>query len=926
MKTRTRSRSSVLMILVLLAALPAAPVTRADGRETDTALPGMPASDAAERADQTAAADTCSTACCQTGQAPFESWLVTWDASTEGSGTSSAYDNRTVRRESHATARFVVNYCTDGTSEYYANEFAATYLVDVFITSSCSGGGGYSNHIRYEVIDPTRYDGQGPVTPNTVMPYKPYPLVGNQWSINSLNLRPGPLERYYLRDIIYCDGDREHEYTTYDDYLYSYYMTSYVRSPFNSEDGPLFLYDVDTVFDVTEYGVTYPLHLVEHVRVERLDGLNLTVRDIEVTQGLQLHNTIPLVQGRRTIVRAYVDIGTEPGPVADVTGRLRVYSGATLLGELQPFNMAGAISAKRASDWQQLDDTLNFELPWLWTQSPDLRFEVEVNHTRQVGEIRYDDNTRSVTLPLRDCDPLRIGYLPIRFAPPGVTPSSPGADIAVAHEWMRKVYPVADDELLYEPRPGITWKNAIDGANPFETFGNGCSLLHELGMLMPLSSGIDESRRLVGWLPGSASQQLDGMGDGIWGEVAWLTQKKAPRNVWRALLAHEAGHTYGLPDTSAMTGGYHWFDVYERSVKPEFSYEGLADFMYVSPMLAEPWDWVSPRTYTALYEELCYGSKRTTPIAEPQAAAEVLVISGRVGLTTTQSGQLEPVMRTTGTERIPPAGSSYRVVLKNGSTELAGYGFDAYVGVDGTEPYTPPFAPFVMAVPYAAGVNRVELTNKWGQVLASRVASAHPPTVAVQYPNAAGLTLESVETILWAGSDPDGDALSYAVLYSRDNGVTWNAIGAGITGTSYDVDFSTIPGSSWALIKVLASDGFYTAGDVSDQPFTVPGKPPVAVIVSPPAGALFKAGEQIKLQGYAVDLEEGMVAPESLSWSSDLDGALGAGDLREVTLSEGTHTITLEVSDGAASATTAVMVQVPSPAARYYTYLPLVLR
>jgi len=924
-----KTRLSLLMVLALVAALLATPVTRADARPAEPVPSGLPVSRPAEWADPAAAAANVSPAACShTGRAPFESWLVTWDASTQGSGTySGTYDTWTVRRESRATASIVVNYCTDGTSEYYANEYKVTYLVDALNTGSCSTGGGFTRHIRYEATDPARYDGTGPVTPNTVMPVKPTLWTGNQWTINALNLRPGTLGSYELHDAILCGGDREYWYETYEGYEPLFYMTSDLLSPFNSEDGPLFLYDVDAVFDVTDYGVTYPLHLEEHVRVELLDGLNLTVRDIEVTQGLQLHNTIPLVQGRRTIVRAYIDLGTEPGPIAGVTGRLRVYSGETLLGELQPFNMAGAISAKRAPDWQQVDDTLNFELPWLWTQAPMLRFEVEVNHTRDVEEIRYHDNTRSVELPLRDCELLRIGYLPIRFAPPGETPASPGADIAVAHEWMRKVYPVADDELLYEPMPGMTWDLELDGP-PLETVINGDLLLNDLGKLLPLSSGTDENLRLlVGWLPGSASQQLDGMGEEKWGEVAWLTQKKAPTNIWRALLAHEAGHTYGLSDTMAGTAGYHWFDVYERSIKPEYSSEGLVDFMLEPPILAEEWDWVSPRTYTALYEKFCYGDSRTSLAIEPQAAADVLVVSGRVGLTTTQSAQLEPVIRTTGTERIPPAGSSYFVVLKNGSTELGKYGFDAYVGVDGTEPYTPTVAPFVMAVPYVAGVDRVELTNNWGGVLTSRIASAHPPAVAVQFPNGAGLTLDGVGTIQWAGSDPDGEALTYAVLYSKDNGVNWNAIGAGITETSYDVDFTTIPGSSAALIKVLVSDGFHTAGDVSDEPFAVPGKPPVAVIVSPPAGALFKVGEQIKLLGYAVDLEEGTVAPDSLGWSSDLDGALGAGGLREVTLSEGTHTITLDAGGGAASATTTVEVQVPPPPPEKRTiYLPLVLR
>ena len=58
-----------------------------------------------------------------------------------------------------------------------------------------------------------------------------------------------------------------------------------------------------------------------------------------------------------------------------------------------------------------------------------------------------------------------------------------------------------------------------------------------------------------------------------------------------------------------------------------------------------------------------------------------------------------------------------------------------------------------------------------------------------------------------------------------------------------------------------------------------------------------------------------------------LDGVLGTGSAREVTPSEGTHTITLDVSGGAASATTTVVVEVPPPLPeRFFIYLPLVLR
>jgi hypothetical protein len=34
----------------------------------------------------------------------------------------------------------------------------------------------------------------------------------------------------------------------------------------------------------------------------------------------------------------------------------------------------------------------------------------------------------------------------------------------------------------------------------------------------------------------------------------------------------------------------------------------------------------------------------------------------------------------------------------------------------------------------------------------------------VQFPNAAGFTLDGVKTIQWTGSDLDGDELTYSVL------------------------------------------------------------------------------------------------------------------------------------------------------------------
>ena len=903
----TALQGKVLCVLIILSLLgQAAPIL---AREPISVAGGAPA--AQQPAEARSGAD----------RIPAETWLVTWEASVEANASGNGVF---VNRNTHANASIVVNYYDDGTSDYYANQYIITHLVDLRHYDPCSDGAGQSFYqFRAEVLDPTRYNGRGPVTPNTVMPYKPLKWAGNQWNINALNLLMGGLETDYYRENSGCGNRSIQRDNDHDSLDFKFYLTSYVLAPFNSTDGPLFEYKVDTTIQETDFHLTYPIRLKEYVRVELVSGRDLKVRNIEVTQGLQLNNDIPLVQGRRTIVRAFIDTGGEQQPVQNVTGILRVWDGATLLGERRPYN--GSITAKSMPDWHQINDALFFTVPWHWVQHPDLRFEVIVNDRWQINEINYKNNSSSVELPLRDCKLLKIGYLPVRYAPPGFAPASPGTDIAHAPEFMRKVYPVADDELLYLPMPGITWKTSLDGNTYAESFSNGQKLVHYLRQIYILSNnpGVE---RIVGWLPANASMHYDSMSEIIQGNVAWVEQDKAPLDLWRVLLAHELGFTYKANYSTATTGGYHWFDVYERKIKPATIGQSLAGFMLPPSPLPEQDTWVAPQTYNALYRELCSGGSGTSRPAQAQAA-DVLVISGNVSLTATQSGQLEPLIRTTGTLSSPPAGSDYFVVLKNGATELAKYGFDAYLPIGAGMPYTPTVTSFALGVPYPAGVNLVELTDRYGHTLSSRVASAHAPAVTVQFPNAPGLTLDGVQTLQWTGSDADGGALNYSVLYSKDNGVTWNAIAANISETSYAVDFATIPGSASALIKVLASDGFLTAGDVSDQPFNVSAKAPVAGIISPPGGEHFTVGEEIILQGYAVDLEEGMIASDRLSWSSDLDGALGTGSIREVTLSEGTHTITLDVSGGAASATMTVVVEAPPPPPqRLYTYLPLVLR
>ncbi|MFB3788756.1 MAG: S8 family serine peptidase [bacterium] len=91
----------------------------------------------------------------------------------------------------------------------------------------------------------------------------------------------------------------------------------------------------------------------------------------------------------------------------------------------------------------------------------------------------------------------------------------------------------------------------------------------------------------------------------------------------------------------------------------------------------------------------------------------------------------------------------------------------------------------------------------------------------------------------------------------------------------------------------------------------VTNNPPVVTIVSPDNNAQFDFGATISLEGSAVDTEDGVISG-NLTWSSTLDGNLGTGSSFTRTLSEGTHTLTAQVTDSGGktgSQTITVVVQ-----------------
>ncbi len=258
------------------------------------------------------------------------------------------------------------------------------------------------------------------------------------------------------------------------------------------------------------------------------------------------------------------------------------------------------------------------------------------------------------------------------------------------------------------------------------------------------------------------------------------------------------------------------------------------------------------------------------------------------------SVELNPWYIDTGQYTPTPSDSDgeYAIQLSDGSSVLYEQQFDLSPAADAGDESLGPFAFYI---PWQTDTNTVNVLHD-GQVIASRSLSTHAPSVTMLSPNG-GETINGQTTISWTGSDVDNDDLTYTLYYSADDGASWDVILSDYAQTSYDWDTSLVGGCVMCRIMVEGSDGMRSDTDMSDGSFAVDMKAPTAHVTSPADGGSLNESDLTVLQGYGYDPEDGYIDTANLSWTSDIDGALGTGDVLDVQLSTGTHTITLAATD-----------------------------
>lgn len=236
---------------------------------------------------------------------------------------------------------------------------------------------------------------------------------------------------------------------------------------------------------------------------------------------------------------------------------------------------------------------------------------------------------------------------------------------------------------------------------------------------------------------------------------------------------------------------------------------------------------------------------------------------------------------------------------------LESYPFDtAPAAQDGPEPEVAS-RPFSIFMPWDERAQRA-VAYKDGVELARVQASAHPPTLSIEFP-VAGASLSADAVASWTAQDEDGDELSYMVQYSPDDGTTWQII-------ALDYDLTTLPLELWYLrggprawLRVTVSDGFRSTMREAG-PFAVATKSPSVDLNTAPVNELI-GDQNILFEATAFDPDSGSLPKSSISWSSDRDGPLGTGDIsvRGTRLSEGTHQITSTATDSEGKTGTATL-------------------
>jgi hypothetical protein len=655
-------------------------------------------------------------------------------------------------------------------------------------------------------------------------------------------------------------------------------------------------------------------------------GPDLRANALEVTQAIQdLNNSVDLVAGKRTYVRFHVS-SPQPrnGVTATLSGRYRFpIPGAPWipLGVLTPINPGGTITVKPFPNRGLINDSFLFELPASWRNIPSAQLELtaRIDPANAVNDLSLSNNQIQRTVTLLRGPNMRLRLYNVRYTMGNNTYQASNFHLNALESWLRRAYPIRN---LNVTRVSYTYPNA--GLPNVDTLNQNMAIARLFGIIFGsvnintfyygiVDDGGDFMRGKALGIPGWVSSGPTGAPGGSWG---WDTDGSYGDWYGGHEIAHSLGRLHAefcgagggetVPFTHpsgrispALSGNtaIYGFDITNRTIYPP-------DWRDVMTYCNN--QWVSDFTYEGIRQRFSNIGSFQLASAELQQGS-FLLIGGRVELATGNGslGEIH-VLDGTGTNTTTPGEDGWALVLVKSAGAPTIYPFTPAKVEDDESPEEP--AIFAEMVPWEANTIRIEL-RRGATVVDQRVVSANAPTVNVTAPTS-GLSADGPITIRWTASDLDGDSLTYAVLFSNDNGATWRSVATDLSINELTINTASLPGGAQSRFRVVASDGVLS-GQGDSVALDIPTKAPLIELNAPADGAFFYPTQPVTFAATAYDLEDGELsfeedvsneprtaAADAFSWVSDKDGLLGTGaSLTIDSLSTGEHTITLTVTD-----------------------------
>ena len=646
-------------------------------------------------------------------------------------------------------------------------------------------------------------------------------------------------------------------------------------------------------------------------------GTFLKVVGVEATQSTQFlsiegtgagaDNSIRFIAKKPMLARVYVR--NEFPDSVPVNARLTIYdfNNNTLkydilrkaFSPLNTINRAGSSASTRLN----ILDTLNFMIPASECVGR-VRLDILAWVVGHEGDPIYEgEGVLSPVEFMATRQPI-IQCFRIRFSIPNMNPALPPtvlaapsfADCVQTMAFAQRMWPFADMSIVD--------RGTRDMSGPLTTQADYDAVRQQIQTLRDGTTPTPQDHDIyVGMLPDQ--------GGLVWGNAAAGCIESVVNRP--ELFAHELGHLL-LPgddhvnDTACpLNPGITQLDNNYPDYANTAQASGIGEFgvdLGTSPLTLFRPDtpdimsycnnqWISPYNYNrAMIANVLNPSVAASPA---RADAQKLVVSFRVY----RDGRVEfrQGMHLPGEARPVAVKASTRVFL-----EL--YGADdgllasVECGRSPDLPETAPYEDFQAVLAWHDQAQSLAVVRERQEVARWQIEEPAAGRVVtnLSYRGEARETGEPVLRVSWRARP--SERRRYMLRFTPDGGESWLAVAAGLQETRVDVDEGGLPAGGRCRFQVLASTGFRTTVEESEE-FPLAPRQRQIVILEPRDGAELTYGGPIWLAGAAGSLlgEEGRTI--DAFWSSNRDGFLGDGlSVFAQRLSPGRHALTLTVEDG----------------------------